>query len=149
MPSQNSRTKYKAILFFICAFLLSSVATTIAGQSPEIYFADLYAQIVRAVESNKVEKKVGKEARTLNFELQKEIIALDDKIDQLKSAPLASSSAQRDQTFDELIKIGAKKERIYLQYLQRLQALLGTNTHPEALRALSVEEKNAAETAEN
>ncbi len=144
----NLRTHIKALQIFICAALLSSATITMAGQSLEIDFMDLYVQIIRAVDAGKLDKKVGKEARTLDFELQKEIITLDNKIDKLKSTPMGSSSAQRDKTFDELIAIGAQKERVYGDYLRRLEVLAGTGDRPAALGITPVKKKNGGPVSE-
>ncbi len=121
------------------AFALISIGSPghllAGGMSSEVTYVELYGKVLRAVNSGKLDKSTGKEAHSLNSALQKEILALDDRLNEVKTASTKAEGSSQDELFDELVALGAERERLYLDYRSRLEQLVGSGNNAAMISA--------------
>lgn len=114
-----------AALVFALISMASPGHLSAAAAGSEVIYVELYAGVLRAVDSGKLDKSTGKEAHSLNSALQKKILALDDRLKDIKAASMKAEGSSQDELFDELVALGAERERLYLEYRNRLEQLVG------------------------
>ncbi|HEB68491.1 MAG TPA: hypothetical protein ENI88_02600 [Desulfobulbus sp.] len=152
-------TRMTSRLRILCAafvFALMSMASpthlSAAAASSEVTYVDLYANTLRALNNGTLDKSTGKEAHSLNSALQKKLLALDDQLKDVKAASVKAEGSRQDELLDELVALGAERERLYLEYRNRLEQLVGGKggavvSAPTA--GPTVEKPKATESADN
>ncbi len=120
-------------LHILCAALvfalisLGSPGHLSAGSiNSEVTYVELYGKVLRAVDSGKLDKSTGKEAHSLNSALQKNLLALDDRLKEVKAQSMKAGGSRQEELFDELVALGAERERLYFDYRSRLEQLVGS-----------------------
>ncbi len=125
---------YAAVLF--AAFLAGiPAALCAAGDDPEAGFAELYARILHAVDSGRMEKSMARKARAINTSLQKEVLAIDERISALKTASAKAEGARQEELLDELVELGSRRERAFSVHRRQLEQLVGGREGDAALSA--------------
>jgi hypothetical protein len=140
----NLRTLLPAVYVAVLLVFAPAILPAAGGPSSEAAFFELYAKVIREVNAGKLDQSIGKKARSLNSELQKKIIAADTRIEALKAGAMKLKGTERDALLDELIAAGAEKERMYLDYRQRLEQLAGPVRQDTAAAASAPAVKTAA-----
>jgi len=141
------RTLCVALVFSLISIGSPGHLFAAGNGSSEVVYVELYAGVLRAVDSGKLDKSTGKKARSLNSDLQKKIIALDDRLKETKTASMKADGTRQDELLDELVALGAERERLYLDYRNQLEQLV-TGKNIEAMvsapSAESIIEKSKA-----
>ncbi len=142
-----------ATLVFVLISMGSPGHLWAAGTSSEVTYVELYAGVLRAVDSGKLDKATGKEARSLNSALQKKLLALDDRLTAVKAQSVKAGGSRQEELLDELVALGAERERLYLEYQTRLEQMTGGNNSGAVVSAptpgATVEKANPAKSGES
>ncbi len=152
-------TRMTSCLHILCAALVFALISMgspghlwAAGTSTEVTYVELYAGVLRAVDSGKLDESTGKEARSLNSTLQKKLLALDDRLKKVKAESMKANGSGEEELLDELVALGAERERLYLDYQSRLEQLASDNNGEAVVSAptpgATVEKATAAKSGE-
>ena len=125
---RTSHLRIICAVFFITVLSAGTPAVVSAGGggSSEASFFELYAGVIRAVDKGALDNTTGEKVRALHSSLQKQIIALDTRLNRVKALSMEADRSRQSELLDELVALGAERERLYLDYQQRLERLLGT-----------------------
>ncbi len=126
-----------AVFIIATLYVSPTILSAAEGVSAEVNYFELYTKIIRATETGKLDKSIGREARSLNSELQKKISVIDTRLNTLKIASKKQEGSKRDMLLDDLIATGAERERVYLGYFQRLEQLGGLDKKNSVKPAVS------------
>jgi len=108
---------------------IGSIGSLSAGSGgSEVTYVELYANVLRAVDSGRLDSSTARKVHSLNADLQKKLLALDDRLKAVKTASMKATGSKQDELLDELVALGAERERLYLDYHNRLEQLTGTQT---------------------
>ncbi|NIS74485.1 MAG: hypothetical protein GTO08_04250, partial [Deltaproteobacteria bacterium] len=91
-------------------------------------FKALYEEATLAVSEGKLSEEVGEEADDLWISLQKYMIHTDARIETLKLEAREYEGAKQEEALDQLVKVGAERERTLMKYIQALEKLADRQT---------------------
>ncbi len=86
-------------------------------------FEKTHAKILAQVRQKVLPPKVGAKADELNISLQKYLIQSEARLKILKLDVLYKKGEEQKKALDEMLALSAERERIKMNYLQRLKAL--------------------------
>ena len=129
--------RLRAILFVILAPIFLSASPSIAQTEREDAhiilpgsistttgnFEQVYNVIIEKVGEGQLPEEDGKRAKTLYIAYQKYLIETEAKIQVLKIDVLNTNGEKQKKALDEMMVIASERERVRMEYLQRLQAL--------------------------
>ncbi len=129
MPREETacrRPNPAAILALVFLLFFPGLASA-APVSSEAAFYELYSGIIRDVDAGRLDRSVGREARFVKAGLEKEIGGVDTRQQEIRNEISRADGTTRDVLLDELVAIGAEKEKIYHAYREQLAGLPGVS----------------------
>lgn len=118
-----------------------------ATSSAETRFVESYAAALRAIDAGRLDTSSSQEVHSINSALQKDLLSFDSKVKQLKSDSVTASGADRDEILDQLVGLGAERERMFADYQQQLEQLVAKQGNVAEMSSASVVQAPAREVA--
>ncbi len=125
-PRSVSTTLIRLVVFLaLVSPLVFIAAQALAADDLLEAFENAYAEIQNQVKKGKLSGEAGAKANELNIALKKYLIKTEARLEVLQLDVLHGSGGNQEAGLNKMVAISAERERIKMDYLQRLLALKG------------------------